>query len=56
VLACGWSGLALVAVSAGLAAASGAYYRRRIGGVTGDCMGATCQLAECAVYLTGVLL
>jgi adenosylcobinamide-GDP ribazoletransferase len=32
---------------------SGFYYRRRIGGVTGDCFGATNQLAEIAVYLTG---
>jgi len=33
---------------------SGLYYRRRIGGVTGDCFGATNQLAEIAVYLCGV--
>ena len=32
---------------------SGLYYQRRIGGVTGDCFGATNQLAEIAVYLTG---
>jgi adenosylcobinamide-GDP ribazoletransferase len=32
---------------------SGLYYQRRIGGVTGDCFGATNQLAEVAVYLTG---
>lgn len=30
--------------------ASGLYYRRRIGGITGDCLGATNQLAEVAVY------
>jgi len=35
-------------------AASGLYYWRRIGGVTGDCFGATNQLAEIAVYLCGV--
>lgn len=34
--------------------ASGLYYWRRIGGVTGDCFGATNQLAEIAVYLCGV--
>lgn len=34
--------------------ASGLYYRRRIGGVTGDCFGATNQLAEIVVYLCGV--
>jgi adenosylcobinamide-GDP ribazoletransferase len=30
------------------------YYKRRIGGITGDCFGATNQLAEIAVYLCGV--
>lgn len=34
--------------------ASGLYYWRRIGGVTGDCFGATNHLAEIAVYLCGV--
>jgi len=33
---------------------SGFYYFRRIGGVTGDCFGATNQLAEIAVYFCGV--
>ena len=33
---------------------SGLYYWRRIGGITGDCFGATSQLAEIAVYLCGV--
>ena len=33
---------------------SGLYYQRRIGGVTGDCFGATIQLTEIAVYLCGV--
>lgn len=33
---------------------SGIYYKRRIGGVTGDCFGATIQLAEVGVYLCGV--
>jgi len=32
---------------------TGAYYKRRIGGVTGDCFGATIQLAEIGVYLCG---
>jgi adenosylcobinamide-GDP ribazoletransferase len=30
------------------------YYKHRIGGITGDCFGATNQLAEIAVYLCGV--
>jgi adenosylcobinamide-GDP ribazoletransferase len=33
---------------------SGLYYKRRIGGVTGDCFGATIQLTLLAVYLCGV--
>jgi adenosylcobinamide-GDP ribazoletransferase len=37
-----------------IALLSGLYYRRRIGGVTGDCFGATSQLAEIGVYLCGV--
>lgn len=47
-----WVGLAAIAITA----ATGAYYSRRIGGVTGDCLGATIQLTEVAVYLTGVVL
>jgi adenosylcobinamide-GDP ribazoletransferase len=35
---------------------SGLYYRRSIGGVTGDCLGATNQLVEVAAYLTGCIL
>jgi len=33
---------------------SGVFYSRRIGGITGDCFGATTQIAETAVYLCGV--
>lgn len=33
---------------------TGTYYKSRIGGVTGDCFGATIQLAEMSVYLCGV--
>jgi adenosylcobinamide-GDP ribazoletransferase len=32
---------------------TGAYYKLRIGGITGDCFGATIQLAEISVYLCG---
>jgi len=35
---------------------TGWYYRRRIGGVTGDCLGATNQLTEVALYLTAIAL
>ena len=33
--------------------ASGLYFHKRIGGVTGDCFGAANQIAEVAVYLCG---
>jgi adenosylcobinamide-GDP ribazoletransferase len=47
-----WVGLIAVAV----VTVSGAYYRRRIGGITGDCLGATVQITEVAVYFVGVIL
>lgn len=43
-------------VALAITAMSGAYYRRSIGGVTGDCLGATNQFVELATYLTGVVL
>jgi adenosylcobinamide-GDP ribazoletransferase len=52
--ACGIGALLLIAVASGVAALTGAYYCRRIGGITGDCLGATCQMTEAAVYLAGV--
>lgn len=33
---------------------SGVYFKKRIGGITGDCFGATSQLTLLAVYLCGV--
>jgi adenosylcobinamide-GDP ribazoletransferase len=51
----GVTGLLMIAVACGVAVLTGAYYRRRIGGITGDCLGATCQLTEAAVYLAGVV-
>jgi adenosylcobinamide-GDP ribazoletransferase len=41
-----------LAVAALVTAASGIYFRRRIGGITGDCLGAANQLVEIATYLT----
>ena len=43
-----------VLASVGITLVTGLYYKRRIGGITGDCFGATNQLAEIAVYLCGV--
>ena len=39
-----------------VAITSGFYYRKRLGGITGDCLGATIQLAEIGIYLTGVVV
>jgi len=38
-----------------IATVTGLYYQRHLGGVTGDCLGATIQLVEIGVYLTGVV-
>lgn len=35
---------------------SGLYFRARLQGITGDCLGATNQLTEVALYLTAVIL
>jgi len=45
--------VAPIAATIAVTTLSGLYYQRRLGGVTGDCFGATHQLAEIAVYLTG---
>jgi adenosylcobinamide-GDP ribazoletransferase len=49
---------ALVALGAACAvpALTGIYYRQRLGGITGDCLGATNQLTEIALYLAAVVL
>ncbi len=48
-------GVRSVAVAAAAAVAiviaTGHYYSRRVGGYTGDCLGATNQLVECAVFV-----
>jgi adenosylcobinamide-GDP ribazoletransferase len=45
-----WEPLVAILV---ITALSGLYYQRRLGGITGDCMGATIQISEIAVYLCG---
>lgn len=47
-----WAGSIAVLITA----ATGFYYQKRLGGITGDCLGATIQLAEMGVYLTGVVV
>jgi adenosylcobinamide-GDP ribazoletransferase len=54
VLALRRSAVAPLLVTTLAVALSGWLYTRRIGGVTGDCFGATNQLTEIAVYFCGV--
>ena len=49
-----WQACWPVAVSLALVFATSAFYRRRLGGVSGDCFGATNQLVEIAVLTCGV--
>ena len=48
-----WRSIAPLLVSIAVVLLSARSYRRRIGGVTGDCFGATNQMTEIAVYLCG---
>jgi adenosylcobinamide-GDP ribazoletransferase len=47
-----WAG----STAAVITAVTGLYYRKRLGGITGDCLGATVQLTEIGVYLTGMVV
>jgi adenosylcobinamide-GDP ribazoletransferase len=49
-----WTALAPVLAAILTVVLSGWLYARKIGGVTGDCFGATNQLTEIAVYFCGV--
>lgn len=49
-----WSSICPVLLTLLTVAVSGWFYFRKIGGVTGDCFGATNQLTEIVVYLCGV--
>jgi adenosylcobinamide-GDP ribazoletransferase len=55
-LALGAAAIPALLIAVLVVAISGFYYRRRIGGITGDCLGATNQLTEIAVYLIGAVL
>lgn len=48
--------IALVGIGVSMACVliSGSYYRRRLDGITGDCLGATNQITEVALYLAAV--
>ena len=50
----GWGGAACWAAVAGVAATAGVWCRRRLGGVTGDTLGAATELAETAAVVAAV--
>ncbi len=50
VAAVNWASPAAAAAAILTTLAAGPYFRARIGGITGDCLGATCVAAELAVY------
>lgn len=43
---CGWRGFPMLLSTAGLIALARTYFIRRLGGVNGDCLGATCLTVE----------
>ena len=51
VLVSPWFAIVTIGVLAALRAMLGAYFVRRIGGYTGDCLGMAQQLAELSIYL-----
>ncbi len=55
-LALGTKALGIFCAAVAVTILAGVYFWRRIGGVTGDCMGATNQIVEVTVYFMGVLL
>jgi adenosylcobinamide-GDP ribazoletransferase len=48
-----WNSIGPIVGVCGVAWVTGWLYRTKIGGMTGDCFGATCQVAEVAVYVCG---
>lgn len=57
VLLLSWQAALAALLVTGLASfLSGLYFRARLSGVTGDCLGATNQLTEVALYLTAIIL
>jgi adenosylcobinamide-GDP ribazoletransferase len=51
-IALGRSAFAVIGIAAAVMWLAGRYFRRRIGGITGDALGAANQMVELAVYLT----
>ncbi len=48
---CGWRGVPMLLLTAAIIAGARAYFIRRLGGVNGDCLGATCLIVETANLL-----
>jgi adenosylcobinamide-GDP ribazoletransferase len=51
-LCVGWRAIAPLVVAVVVTALAGKYFERRIGGITGDALGAANQIVEVCVYLT----
>jgi len=45
--------IAAILTTIALTGLTGLYYQRRVGGITGDCFGATIQLSELGIFLCG---
>lgn len=57
VLLLSWqAALAALLVTGLMTVLSGLYFRARLSGITGDCLGATNQLTEVSLYLTAIIL
>ncbi len=57
VLLLSWQAALAALLVTGLAAfLSGLYFRARLSGITGDCLGATNQLTKVSLYLTAIIL
>ena len=50
-----WPSVKMAVIVSACVLASGAFYERRFGGITGDCLGATNQLVEAGVLLAAIL-
>ncbi len=50
----GWRGVVGLLLAAGLAAGLAAWFRRRLGGYTGDCLGAVQQASELGILLAAL--
>jgi adenosylcobinamide-GDP ribazoletransferase len=50
---CGWRGVPMLIVSCGIVILARGYFTRRLGGVNGDCLGATCLTVESARITEG---